>query len=116
MRDEEVRIKHRAEQKKYRLKHPEKVKEIERKYRSTHRNIQHDAKKRWRNDYPEKFSAQQVIYRAVRDGKIIKPGLCQMCGAEYVTIEGHHFDYSRPLDVVWLCHDCHISIFHGSKQ
>jgi hypothetical protein len=115
MRNEEIRIKHCDEQKKYRLAHPEKVKEIEKKYRSTHRDIQHKSKKRWRKDYPEKFSAQQVVYRAVRDGKIIKPGTCQLCGAECVVIEGHHFDYSRPLDVVWLCHYCHISIFHGSK-
>jgi hypothetical protein len=32
---------------------------------------------------------------------------CGSCGAEHS--EAHHPDYSRPLDVVWLCQPCHAS-------
>jgi hypothetical protein len=31
---------------------------------------------------------------------------CENCGATYA--EKHHGDYSRPLDVIWLCRACHI--------
>ena len=37
---------------------------------------------------------------AIRDGRI-KQESCVVCGKE--KTQGHHEDYSRPLDVVWLC-------------
>lgn len=31
---------------------------------------------------------------------------CQCCGSNQ-SVEKHHNDYSRPLDVEWLCRKCH---------
>jgi len=59
---------------------------------------QHDIK--MRKKYPEKYMARDVLHKAVVAGRII-PEPCFACGKELV--EGHHEDYSRPLDVVWLC-------------
>ena len=58
---------------------------------------------------PEKATARQILNRAVRRGEIVKPSVCSQCyrGGEYSRIEGHHDDYSRPLEVVWLCAVCH---------
>ena len=44
-------------------------------------------------------AAHVAVGNAVRDGKL-KPLPCFECGTK---AEAHHPDYSRPLDVVWLC-------------
>jgi hypothetical protein len=57
----------------------------------------------WRLKFPERKNAQSKVYRAVKSGKlIIQP--CFVCGDKS---EAHHPDYSRPLDVVWLCQSHH---------
>ena len=43
---------------------------------------------------------------AVRQGLIEKPDACARCG-EAKRLEGHHESYARPLDVVFLCRQCH---------
>jgi len=54
--------------------------------------------KRCRN--PERKKAADMVSNAVRDGKL-KKHPCWVCGNE--KSEGHHPDYSQPLEVVWLC-------------
>lgn len=51
--------------------------------------------------------AHDAIYFAVKSGKIKRPPVCEKCGVECKT-HGHHEDYSKPLDVIWMCHKCHI--------
>ena len=60
----------------------------------------------WRANHPEKRSAHQSVQTAVRNGSLAKKS-CDVCGIA-VRIHAHHDDYSRPLDVVWLCHTHHM--------
>lgn len=53
-----------------------------------------------------RIRARSILTQAVRRQKIARPALCSDCGGGG-TIEAHHTDYSRPLDVVWLCQLCH---------
>src|SRR3990167_4269956 len=48
----------------------------------------------------EKFLARGRLSRAVKIGKIIRK-VCQKCGDP--KVQGHHPDYSKPLEVIWLC-------------
>ena len=52
---------------------------------------------------------------AVRRGHIVKPHTCQQCGKRASIIDGHHKDYFRPLDVLWLCRACHVKR-HDSRK
>jgi len=46
----------------------------------------------------------QILSNAIREKKIERMP-CFVCGAE--KVEGHHFDYSSPLNVTWLCNPHH---------
>lgn len=54
---------------------------------------------RWKREHPERRAANVAVGNAIRDGHL-KKQLCWVCGGKG---EAHHPDYSRPLDVVWLC-------------
>jgi|GWRWMinimDraft_13_1066021.scaffolds.fasta_scaffold01635_5 hypothetical protein len=56
-------------------------------------------KAKWRSDFPERKKAHLEIYYALKKGLLFKQP-CFMCGEK---AEAHHPDYSRPLDVIWLC-------------
>lgn len=66
-----------------------------------------------RKKYPEKRAAQIILMNALRTGKIPKPGFCSMCKKQ-CNPEGHHSDYSKPLEVIWVCKSCHAA-FHWSS-
>jgi hypothetical protein len=54
-----------------------------------------------------------ALDRAVQKGEITRPDFCQVCGKKAIVI-GHHCDYSKPLNVVWLCNTCH-GLYHSSN-
>lgn len=55
--------------------------------------------------YPEKIKARDAVQKAKKSGKLIV-GPCSVCQATE-KIHAHHEDYSKPLDVIWLCNKCH---------
>lgn len=66
-----------------------------------------EIKKNYQKNHPSRRKAVNAVNNAVRDGLLIKPKNCQCCGVEAKSIEGHHCDYNKPLDVMWLCGPCH---------
>lgn len=50
--------------------------------------------------------ANRILSNAIRCRRVIRAEACWHCGSTE-RIEGHHVDYSRPLDVIWLCRSCH---------
>lgn len=60
---------------------------------------------------PEKWLANQQVSNAIRDGRLIRKP-CVICGNP--KSQAHHPDYSKPLDVVWLCRKHHLAT-HGKQ-
>jgi len=54
----------------------------------------------------EKTKARAILNAAVKSGKIVKPTNCSKCG-KLRKLSAHHDDYSKPLEVRWLCYECH---------
>lgn len=73
------------------------------------------SREKWIVDNPKKIKVYNKVNNAVRDGKLIKPDKCQSCKNEG-RLEGHHEDYSKPFDVMWLCNLCHTKIHREAKQ
>lgn len=87
-----------------------RVKARHKRYRGTleGKEVMDRSREKWLKTNPDKRIAHNALNNAVRRGKVQKPDTCQSCGAKPWRIEGHHTDYSRPLDVMWLCRDCHV--------
>lgn len=67
----------------------------------------------YRKTNKEKYIAHNKVNNAIRDGKLFKPEKCSICKKKKRII-GHHEDYSKPLDVIWMCQGCHKQ--HHAKE
>lgn len=85
-RDPKARVEHTA---KWQRANPERTRENLKLYAERH---------------PEKIKAVQSVNNAIRDGRLVREP-CVVCGA--TPAQGHHPDYSKPLEVVWLCRKHH---------
>jgi hypothetical protein len=58
-----------------------------------------------------------MAHDAVRAGKLIRPSFCPICGIsnKIKRIEAHHDDYFRPLEVKWMCSQCHAD-YHAKEK
>lgn len=68
-----------------------------------------EASDRWAVANQDKRTAHSALAAAVRSGKIKKPSQCSACYKECPSkqLHGHHDDYTKPLEVRWLCAVCH---------
>jgi len=80
-------------------------KEANRKRAHKYAHKKSEYMKRYMDRSPEKYRARNIVNAAIRDGKL-KPSPCVRCGFA-LGVQAHHEDYSKPLDVMWLCTKCH---------
>lgn len=69
--------------------------------------------RQYEKENPEKIKAQRKVRKAVLSGKLIRSQICQICNKQTKT-HGHHEDYNKPLDVIWMCSNCHL--YHHQKD
>ena len=67
-------------------------------------------RKRQIQRHPEKVKARRTLNSAIKRGDVERQP-CETCGTEE-DVHGHHEDYTKPLEVIWLCRDHHNKV-HG---
>lgn len=50
----------------------------------------------------------RLLANLAQEYGFISPKPCERCGSK--SDHKHHEDYSKPLEVVWLCRRCHIGL------
>ena len=58
----------------------------------------------WRQEDTRRTRAHNMVARAIHNGSLVQLP-CVWCGEEKSL--GHHEDYDKPLEVMWLCQPCH---------
>jgi len=67
-------------------------------------NVEDNSRKnRWKKRNREKHAAHASVYRALRKEEIVKTP----CFCGNVNVQAHHEDYSKPLQVEFLCSKHH---------
>lgn len=86
----------------YRKKNSEKLRKYHREYNKKRRKLglYKYTYKEWVKNNPEKRRAEDLLHYTIKI-KIIKRLPCIECGNK--KSQGHHFDYKKPLEVIWLC-------------
>jgi len=69
--------------------------------------------RRERPGYKERAAIHAMVSYSVTLGKTIRKP-CQICGV--LKVDGHHPDYKKPLEVIWLCRKHHIQIEKQAKK
>ncbi len=70
------------------------------------RQVRKETNCRYIEKNKKKRKAHVAVGNAVRSGRLLKSCICEYC-LESKPIEGHHSDYNKPLEVLWLCSKCH---------
>jgi hypothetical protein len=91
----------------YTIKNKSRIAKRMKLYNQTQRGkeVIHECTKRYVQNHPEKRKATRAINHAIERGEINSEP-CLLCGSMRM-LQAHHPDYSKPLDVVWLCKVCH---------
>jgi len=101
--------------KKYELKNLEKIREKGRLYQKKLREQKtypvdykkiSESLRKYRLKYPERRIARYKFTSLMNRKLLDKPKFCEDCKEEK-KLEGHHEDYSKPFDILWLCKQCH---------
>jgi hypothetical protein len=97
------RLRGRTEERKLKNKqrHDKMIHEVE------YKNRIRAAKGKYVKKYRDRTNARRRLAYALYIGKVKRPDNCEKCGEAIQHLHAHHADYSKPLEVIWLCPKCH---------
>ena len=90
----------------YRAANAEKVAESVKAWHSKNKSRVAKNMRAYHKREPVKSAARRKAYQAKINGRITVPDECEECGGQS-PLDMHHDDYSKPLDVRFLCKPCH---------
>ena len=83
-----------------------------RKWRGKNKEATKRYQEKWLSTNLHKRRAHYDLRNAIRRGEM-KRLPCSVCGS--LKSQGHHSDYSKPLDVIWLCPQHHKEAHHAQR-
>lgn len=124
--------KEKAKKKRYRENNPEKIEEDKLRqrrnydrnreariaYAKEYQQTEHGKQKKqaqrreWTKNNPRVRQAGMKVYKAIQSGRLIRKP-CEICGGE---AQAHHEDYSKPLEVRWLCQTHHAELHKRQRR
>ena len=100
---------------KYYIKNKAKIVATKKKYQEKNKEaISLRRKINKAKDRRKHISVKRVL-RAIEKGILVRPKNCNICDRLHPNIEGHHYDYDKSLEVVWLCKPCHNDVHLGKS-
>ena len=94
---------------------PQRCRESEKRYRERNQEqIRQRAAERLLR-HPARVRAKSAVDAAKKNGTLTPSSECERCGHDFSAYprHAHHPDYTKPLDVEWLCALCHNRHHHG---
>jgi transcriptional regulator with XRE-family HTH domain len=88
----------------HRKKYPIKSKRVARKWQAANKGKLAGYYRKHYEKNKKKYAAVWKIAESVQRGET-KREVCKLCGKK--KAEGHHYDYDKPLEVIWLCKKHH---------
>jgi hypothetical protein len=94
---------------------PGKQREYHREYRKNpeRRKRLTEFEQAHRQRHPDRYKARTAVTNALASGRLTRQP-CEACGTSE-KVHAHHEDYSKPLEVRWLCETDH-NRQHGKLQ
>ena len=81
---------------------------------NSNKEIENRKRREYTSKHPDRASAKEMVARAIQKGLLVRSLICETCGLTG-RIDAHHEDYSKPLEVMWLCRSCHM-LKHVEKK
>ena len=96
----------------YKRQHKKEMAEYGKQYEQAHREKRREINRRYKSRHPNEKAVWRKTNYAIRKGELIKQP-CESCGKK--SVEAHHDNYNKPLEVRWLCRGCHVEWHRNNK-
>lgn len=94
----------------YRSKNLDYFRKYSNKYSHTEKGklLAKKSRKKYYLKYKDRILCRSILNNAIQKGLILKQSCIYPNGKCRGRIEAHHWDYNKPLDVVWFCSKHHV--------
>lgn len=96
----------------YYKKNQSAIREVNKNYRKTKDCLLARLKRHLNNwecltYYNQRRRAVKTVRIALACGEVTRPVKCDLCEKQNAFIDAHHNDYTKPLEIEWVCRKCH---------
>lgn len=91
----------------------ETVKQMTRERKAAHPELVREANRAYQRTQNHRNRVRTITKRAIKKGLLTRRP-CEVCSS--IAAEAHHEDYTKPLQVRWLCRDHHMELHRTQRR